>query len=391
MSEEVIEITKELIRVPGYSELPEKETEVAKRLLRYFAEAGLPARLLDVGGGRFNLSCVYDTGLAGPKLTLCTHLDTVPPYEMPEPFDPRICGNRLYGRGAVDVRDNLAAMFLVMRRLFRDRPPARGRVEFLAVADEESGSCGMRAALATGYDADLTVVGEPTQLQLGIAHKGVCWMRAAFHGKSAHGSVPEQGHNAIYDANRFLTGIQQVLIPQLESRQHPLLGRPSVNVGQITGGTRPTIVPESCEVYLDRRLLPGESAGTALEELEGLLRDGFPGDGPYRPDAEVILGGGDRPFPALDSSGSPQVIAMLQHLLEDQFQIHASPCGLPFWTDAALPNFYSGKPAVVIGPGNIKQAHSNDEWVDLDQLRLSEEIYYQIITTMCALDSERWW
>ena len=128
MSEEIIEITKELIKVPGYSELPEKETEVARRLLRYFEEAGLPARLLDAGGGRFNLGCVYDTGLAGPKLTLCTHLDTVPPYEMPDPFEPRVCGNRLYGRGAVDVRDNLASMFLVMRRMFRDRPPVRGRV-----------------------------------------------------------------------------------------------------------------------------------------------------------------------------------------------------------------------------------------------------------------------
>ena len=391
MTRDVIEIAKELIKIPGYTEIPEKETLVAKKLFQMLKVSGLPVRLIDVEDGRYNVSCIYESGVPGPQVTLCTHLDTVPPYDMPDPFNPRVENGRLYGRGAVDVRDILAAMFLVMVRLFRERPPIRGSIEFLAVADEESGSCGMRHALSSGFHSDLTIVGEPTDLNLGIAHKGVCWIKASFLGKSAHGSVPEQGHNAIDDASRFITASREYQTHRLDRRVHALHGRPTLNVGQISGGTRPTIVPDHCEVYIDRRLVPGETADQAVKELSEVLEECMPDNKAYTPRVEIILGNRETPFPPLDSTGYQMVIQLIREALCQQFRYEPQLCGLPFWTDASLPNFYLRKPAIVIGPGNIKQAHSNDEWVEISQLKRAVEVYYEIVKAVCACDIEQWW
>lgn len=149
---------------------------------------------------------------------------------------------------------------MVMKQLFAEQPKICGSVRFLAVSDEESGSYGMRQELKRGYAADLTIVGEPTDLQIGAAHKGVAWLQVDFRGKAAHGSVPEEGHNAVYDGTRFVHTLIHEVIPELkQNRVHPLLGAASVNVGRMDGGTRPTIVPELCRIQLDRRLVPGRT------------------------------------------------------------------------------------------------------------------------------------
>ena len=139
MNKELVELTKRFIAVPGYSELAEKETKMAETLYKELRSMGLPAQLLDYDG-RYNVVCEYEGEQIGPTVVLCTHLDTVPPYEMQNPFEGKVENGRLYGRGAVDVRGILAAMSLVMKRLFEEKTEICGKVRFLAVSDEESGS-----------------------------------------------------------------------------------------------------------------------------------------------------------------------------------------------------------------------------------------------------------
>lgn len=385
LNKELIDLAQKLIAVPGYVELPEKETKVAEVLQKELCAMGVPSRLVDYDG-RYNVSCEYVGDMPGPTVVLCTHLDTVPPYEMEDAFKGCVRDGKLYGRGAVDVRDILAAMAMVMKRLFIEKPQICGRIKFLAVCDEESGSYGMRQEIKHGYDADLTIVGEPTNLKLGVAHKGVAWLEVDFAGKSAHGSVPEKGHNAIYDAGLLIEQIQSRLIPQLQSHVHPILGTASINVGKIQGGTRPTIVPECCSIQIDRRLIPGETAEKALGQIDEILKgleQTHPGMD-WR--SRVILGDKEAPFPPLDSSGYKELLDDMCAAIRKVTGIRAECIGLPFWTDAALPGAFTDTPAVVFGPGNIEQAHSNDEFVEIKQLEQAAEIYYEMALAVCRRD-----
>ena len=383
MGNEIVELAKRLIAVPGYSELPEKEKKTAEALYKELCLLKLPVKLLDYNG-RYNVSCEYIGKLPGPIVVLCTHLDTVPPYGMENPFEGRVENGKLYGRGSVDVRGILASMTMVMKRLFEEQTEICGKVRFLAVSDEESGSYGMRKEMEKGYDADVTIVGEPTDLKLGTAHKGVAWIQVDFKGKTAHGSVPEEGHNAIYDANIFVQHIIKDLIPNLKKReQHTLLGTASVNVGLIEGGTRPTIVPESCRIQIDRRLIPGEDTAQALREMTEEAEKVNGGEAAF--EVKVILGEREHPFPPLDSSSHRPVIKCLSQIISDITGDQQEEIGLPFWTDAALPGYYTGKAAVVIGPGNIAQAHSDNEYVDVHQLEQSAEVYYSMVKALSAL------
>ena len=386
MDTELVELAKRLIAVPGYAELPEKETGTASCLYRELCAMGIPARLIR-HGDRYNVACEYTCGIPGPVTVLCTHLDTVPPYEMKDPFRGTVRDGKLYGRGAVDVRGILAAMSMVMKRLYREQTELCGTVRFLAVADEESGSYGMRQEMSGGYDADVTIVGEPTDLRLGVAHKGVAWIQIVFPGKTAHGSVPEKGHNAVYDAGRFLSYLTEHLIPELDrNRRHPLLGPATVNVGRIEGGTRPTIVPDNCRVQIDRRLVPGETADSALRELSEAAEKCSRCGEKIR--SSLMLGDSENPFPPLDSSGWPETIALLEEAAASVTGVKLPGIGLPFWTDAALAGYYTGKSAFVFGPGNIAQAHSNEEYVEIRQLEQSAEIYYKMALALCRTEKK---
>lgn len=391
MNDEVLELTKKFISVPGYAELPEKEANMARVLYEILASYELEPRLVDIGDGRYNVLCTLDSGRQGPVLTLCTHLDTVPPYEMEGAFEPCICGNRLYGRGAVDVRDILASMAVTMKRLKEALPSLRGKVRFLAVADEESGSLGMRYEVLHGEKSDLVIVGEPTELNVGVAHKGVCWLQAEFFGKSAHGSVPDKGHSAILDAVLAINGIYEKIVPSFAEKRNALLGLPTVNVGVFQGGTRTTIVPDYARINIDRRLVPGESSQTALKELDDLLAVCTRESPQMRFRTDVILGGMSAPYPPLDSSDRKQIVDLITSSVRKTAGQDKMTIPLSFWTDAALPAYFCGTPAVVIGPGNIAQAHANDEFVELDQLSLSAEVYYNLVLSVCGTDAPVWW
>lgn len=377
VSDDVIELTKRFISIPGYVELPEKETKVAEALYKELCDRGMQARLIN-HNGRYNVICEYDSGIPGPIIVLCTHLDTVPPYEMENAFCGKILAGRLYGRGAVDVKGILAAMTLVMEKLFQEKPDIFGKVKFLAVSDEESGSYGIRQEFESGFDADVVIVGEPTEFQLGVAHKGVAWIQTEFHGKAAHGSVPEKGHNAIYDANDFINLIKKRLIPELkQNKTHPLLGAATINVGRIDGGTRPTIVPEKCIVQIDRRMVPGETVQDTVDEIRDIIKEA--GYATKNVHTRIILGDARHPFPPLDSSSKKNIIDCIRSAVAETTGKETECVGLPFWTDAALAEYYTGKPAFVIGPGNIARAHSNNEYVELEQLEQSVHVYYSIV------------
>jgi acetylornithine deacetylase len=195
------------------------------------------------------------------------HTDTVNVEGMADPHTPRIAGDRLYGRGAYDMKAGLAAALVAAREALR--LGLAGDMVVAAVADEEHASLGIQEALRR-VSADAAVVTEPTELEVVVAHKGFVWSEIEVTGRSAHGSRPHLGVDAILKMGRVLSELDR-LDRTLADRTHPLLGRASVHGSVIEGGVELSSYPAACRLGLERRTLPDETGRQIETELESLL------------------------------------------------------------------------------------------------------------------------
>ncbi|MFF2890647.1 M20 family metallopeptidase [Paenibacillus sp. NPDC057967] len=391
---EIEELLAQLIAIESHSEVPEQEMRLAVYMQQWFQDQGIECELKEAIPGRPNLIARIVGSGGGKSLLLNGHLDTVPPYSMHNPFKATLIGDRLYGRGSVDMKGALAAMMMTLRSIHRSGVSLAGDVIFAGTAGEETYSPGAYRLARSGFRADYAVVGEPTGMRVGIAHKGVAWFEADFVGRSVHGSVPEQGVNAIYRASRWINYIQDHYLPELKLRTHPLLGSPSLNIGMIQGGTRPVIVPNHCAIGFERRLLPGESAESALAELEltlAAVREQYP-------DFEGKIRVSDNfhgvPHGPMGTSADSLLVKTMLKAYQTEFATEAlegaEPIGLQFWTDGAL--LQEACPEIIVcGPGNIEQAHSNEEYIELGQLHSAYRMYVQAALALAghaALEEE---
>ena len=203
----------------------------------------------------------------GRTLLLCGHLDVVNVEGMTDPFTPRIEGDRMYGRGAYDMKAGLAAALIAAREAAR--LGLAGDVVVAAVADEEHASLGIQEALRH-VSADAAVVTEPTELELTVAHKGFVWSEIEVTGRAAHGSRPHLGVDAILKMGAVLRELE-ALDRALAERTHPLLGRGSLHASLIAGGVELSSYPAQCTLSVERRTLPGETGADIEAELEALL------------------------------------------------------------------------------------------------------------------------
>jgi acetylornithine deacetylase len=235
--------------------------------------------------------------------------------------------------------------------------------------DEEHTFTGVTEMVRRGLRADMAVVAEPTRLQIVQAHKGVIGWHVATSGRACHGSSPELGVNAIYRMGRVLTAIERYAERLRTSRSDPLLGPPTLSVGRIEGGTSVNTVPDWCRVEVDRRVIPGEEPRAAPADLAAYLKEAgidFP----------VEVSEPWKTSPALAAKGSGEIIARLGRAIEAVRGSHRVTT-VPYGTDASTVAA-GGIPAVVFGPGDIAQAHTNDEWIVLDEVAEAAEILYRL-------------
>src|SRR5919201_119723 len=224
------------------------EAEIAAFIADWARAADLEAELLEETPGRPSV-LVRARGKGGGKtLLLCGHIDTIMVGDMPTPHTPRMGGDRLYGRGAYDMKGGVAAALIACREA-RGLGLA-GDVVVAAVADEEHASLGVQEALRA-VRADAAVVTEPTELEIAVAHKGFVWAEIEVTGRAAHGSRPHLGIDAIVKAGPLLTAIGE-LDRALSEREHPLVGRGSVHASVISGGVEMSSYPARCTIGLER-------------------------------------------------------------------------------------------------------------------------------------------
>ena len=366
----------ELIALPSVNPafLPPGDSRAGEQRVSDFvavmaARAGLDIEFQKVLPGRVNLIArLRPKGRVSRTILLAPHLDTVPPANEMQ-LVPRREGDRLFGRGACDTKGSVAAMLSAVCTLAKSRQrPRETEIIFAGLADEESGQAGSRTLAKSNLKADLAIVGEPTSLRVVTAHKGNIWFQMKTHGRSAHGSRPELGRNAVLAMARVVEVLETEYAATLRRRRaHPLLGHATVNVGTIRGGTQANIVPDSCVITVDRRTLPGESEPAVKREIEKLLA---------RKKLQVTFGGGrSAPCSPMETPAS--------HPLVRQFLRSAGqrkPAGVHYFCDAAV-LAEGGIPSVVFGPGDIAQGHTSDEWISLRELERAKEMLVRFLSS----------
>jgi acetylornithine deacetylase/succinyl-diaminopimelate desuccinylase-like protein len=246
--------------------------------------------------------------------------------------------------------------------------PAETEIIFAGLVDEENGQSGSRALAASSIKADLAIVGEPTELRVVTAHKGDLWLRLETRGKSAHGARPELGRNAVHEMAQVVDLLESDYAAVLRRRRHALLGRPTVNVGLISGGTQANIVPDSCSILVDRRTIPGETERGVWAEIKRLLKQ----HGLSATMADGRLG----PCVPLETDPKLPLVAQFMRTAGQR-----GPVGVDYFCDAAVLSA-GGIPSIVFGPGDIAQAHTADEWVSIAQLERAQALLGKFLMSL---------
>ncbi len=346
------------------------EQRVADFLAHQADRLGLEVQIQRVHKGRSNvlLRLVPPGGKAQRRVLLVPHMDTVT-VSGERHFKPVKKNGRLYGRGACDTKGSIAAMFGALGGIALKGPrPKQTEIILAAMVDEECGQTGSRRLAKSRMKADLAIVGEPTMNKLVTAHKGDFWLLLETRGKAAHGSKPELGKNAIHEMARVVDLLETRYAADLHKRRHPLPGHATVTVGLIRGGQQPNIVPDECAIRIDRRTLPGETRASIEKELNSLFR---------KQKLKVTISDAKTDLCwALETNADLPLVKDFMGRLRQK-----KPLGVDYFCDAAvLAN--GGIPSVVYGPGDIAQAHTEDEWISLQSLEKAVDQLGQFLCTL---------
>jgi acetylornithine deacetylase len=354
------------------------EHRVTAYLESFFRDLGVRHERQPIAPLRDNIVAFYEPPAATWTLILEAHQDTVPTDHMTiEPFAATLAAGRLSGRGACDIKGGMAAMLGAFARLVRQRPPGCPRVLMACTVDEEHTFLGVqrlvRGDLRGGVSGPvLAVVAEPTCLDIVHAHKGAVRWTLHTTGRSCHSSRPELGVNAIYRMAGLLSLVERYAGELAASRADALLGPATLSVGRIEGGTSVNTVPDHCRAEVDRRVLPGETAQGVRQEFDAWLRK-YAAEGSAFSCSDIWLN-----CPALSPQGSEELVARLGAAINMECGTHrVRP--VPYGTDAST-LAEAGIPSVVFGPGNIDQAHTCDEWVDVAEVETASTILYRLAT-----------
>ena len=330
--------------------------------------AGLEIEFQKVLTGRSNvIARLIPKNKIKRTILLAPHLDTVGADGTR--FIPQRKNGRLHGRGACDTKGSVAAILSALCELADAKSrPLETEIVFAGLIDEEHAQAGSRALVASGFKADLAIVGEPTRLQVVTAHKGSLWLELETRGKAAHGATPQLGKNAIHEMAGIVDALEMNYAAQLRKRKHPLLGTATVNVGTIYGGKQPNIVPDSCTIMIDRRTLPGETDAKVRNEIATLLRT-------KKLSARIS---NTKLAPALPLETNHK-LPLVQKFLKSAGQ--SKPLGVQFFCDAAVLSA-GGIPSVVFGPGDVAQAHTTDEWISLSELERGKNLLLNFLKSL---------
>lgn len=366
-----IEILKELIRINTTNE-PGNEKPAAEYLDDLLTEFGFRCQIQDLGNNRANL--IAELGNEdGPELMLNGHLDVVPAVGNWEtdPFEALVCDGCIYGRGAADMKGGIAAMCEAAIRIAKKGGPGKGKLKLLFVADEECSNLGTLSYLREFPPSDYAIIGEPTDLKVAIAHRGVSRDYIDLLGAARHAALPEgEEEDAISKAARTIQAIHEIN-RDMQSRTHEVLPPPSVAVTMLHGYEKDNVIPGTVRLLLDFRILPGMSQQEVWSILdEGFYKAGITG---YEKVPHFYMPGGE-------TASTDEFVQRCLNVKRRMYGVieEYTPCAF----DASCEQCFlveHGIKTIICGPGNISQAHTVGEYISEQQVRDAVDFYESIV------------
>jgi acetylornithine deacetylase/succinyl-diaminopimelate desuccinylase family protein len=375
--EQITRLLQDLVRIPSVNPAGDPgtaakntgEARMAEYVADFLRKLALDVELQEIEPGRPNVIAKFASRGGKRSLALAPHADTVSVAGMTiDPFGGEVRDGKLCGRGAADAKGPMASALAALANAVRQKEFREGDldVSFCALMGEESGNDGARALMERGFKVDFAIACEPTDCRVVYTHKGALWFKVITRGKSVHGSMPDKGESAI----KKMAGVVDYLLgeytQQLRQHEHETLGAPTVNVGVIRGGAQTNIVPDYCEIEVDRRTVPGEKHEGILAELRSrlpieteIIRDCHPlFTDPKNPFVQKLVEAVVGPLPSAGVGAAPR---------EGTRPTTSPLTGAPWFCDGGIFAEY-GVPAVAFGPGSAAQAHVADEFIALTEV-----------------------
>ncbi|MES0884012.1 M20 family metallopeptidase [Roseibium sp. SCP14] len=355
------------------------EEDVADFLLSRLQELGFETERREVAHRRPNVWGKLRGKGDGPSVMLVAHLDTVGVDGYQAPFEPVVRNGRVHGRGACDMKAAIACFLEVAELLRAHGIELAGDLIIAGLCDEEHVQIGSADMGRNGPKADYGIVGEPTELAICPSHKGQLGVTFKTFGKAVHSSGPENGVNAVEHMGQVIAAFSTYNAELQLEAPHPLCGNGRFSMNVVNGGQIVSAVPDMCTLEVDRRFLPGENTEEIIAGYNARLAE-------LRKSHPDLAYEVSEPFLQVDpldiSVDSPLVVEMkvaVSNVLASEAQIRAFPGG----TDGPNLDF----PCVICGPGSLKQAHSVDEYVEIDQMEKATAIY---LNAILALTDTAW-
>lgn len=379
--ERVSRLLCDLVAIPSYGG---QEGAIIQYLVERFGRQDIPCRVSELDGKPINV--VAEIGQGPRAIILNSHVDTVPPGDpalwQTDPLTPVEKDGRIYGRGAEDAKGCLTAMIVAVEALAARRDRLSVRVILMAVGAEERGGLGTKLEIANGIRADAALVGESTLLVPKLAHKGVLRLEVEVKGKAAHASDPEAGVNAVVAMAPIVEALDR-LAADVRQREDRYTGRASLVISTIAGGVALNVIPASCVISIDRRVLPSETEAQAAEEIVHTVTAALPtGMG-----AAVEV----RTVRFVAPSATAADAAIVRAAEEASSRLLGRPVRADGFTATCDMTYLvngGGISTVILGPDSIDVAHQVNESVSIDQMAQAVALYLEVLRVWAA-DGDR--
>jgi acetylornithine deacetylase len=336
------------------------EEEIGLFITQILKDLNLEPEIHPLEPGRVNITSVIKGRGNGSSLMINGHMDTVGIQDMENPFSGNISGGRIFGRGAMDMKGGIAAAVGMIKALIESNIRLKGDLILAFVADEEYGSIGTEDLVKT-HRADAALVTEPTGLNVCLAHKGFGLFEITTTGKSAHGSRPEEGIDANMHMGWIMNGLDRLSRNLQDGPPHALLGRPSLHIPVIKGGTEPFTYAGKCRMNVERRTIPGETRTEILAEIHTLLQSISAQNPDFDAKVKTIMW-----RDAYEADKKHKLVSAVNQSVEAVTGRAPAVIGHPWWEDSGI-LAQAGIQTVIIGPEG-SGLHTKDEWVDIQSV-----------------------
>ncbi|MBP1970045.1 succinyl-diaminopimelate desuccinylase [Virgibacillus natechei] len=381
--ERAVSLTQQLVRIPSVyrpGDPDGNEEKVAHYVADYLRNIGIEVHVEEVVPGRPNIIGVVDSGKPGKTLLFEGHTDVVTEGDRSswkyDPFGAEIIDGKMFGRGTNDTKGNLACMITAVQSILEDKESFTGKIILCIPVDEESMMIGIKHFIKQGWadEVDGAIICEPEENQICIAQRGALRVKITVHGKMAHGAISWSGINPNWRMAKIITALEQMEKEEQDKHgEHPYLKWPSITPTILQapdkGDAQINVIPERCMTTLDIRTIPNQDHQDLLKKIDQIFASLKETDADFKAEYEVIE---DRP--ATETDKDNPVVTAVYHAVTDVLDEKPRYNGVPGATDGTFLHIH-GVPIVTIGAGDREIPHQKNEYVDIEELGQTTEIY----------------